>query len=629
MTKHPKPNEFPMTKSESPKLRQDLRYRASSFALRASLGIWVLGYFVIALLPAAAQWKTQSVSLQPGWNAVYLHVDASHVILGELTAGTAIGEIWLWQPTPTSLQFIENPQASIDQAAQWKKWDSGLGPSSDLKRLPPNAAVLVNLTGAAPQTWNILGKAVMPNYSWTSTGLNFIGFSTPESSPPNFENFLAPAPALRQGIEVFRYPGGALGTGNPLAVPDPALAGVNVIRGEAFWIRNRDRFNDYFGPFEVIAPSVDGLHFDNESTQQRLRLRNHLNRTNTITMRRVDSAVSPVDPGMSTTLGLLTRGELNVTNLTYAYANLSSGQTWTLAPKGEVGSEVEIVLAADQTSLTNPPHGNAQHGAILRVTDADGLLQIDVPVTATRESATGLWIGQASVTEVRASLKTIETDSSNKPIQDTNGTYVVSQTITNFGKASSPMPLRLILHHDGFQTRLLQRVFHGPRPGSTNVLTTAQSVLDPARLNEARRVSVAHLPWSRDNTYWPLVGLAGPDPAAINPLSLAAQATVNVSFDDYINNPFLHTYHPDHDNLDADFERRKNANQESYGIQRIISFSPDVTGLAPDHFAARATSRKTVAGNYHETITVAGKTYQIQGHYQLNKISSIPDLITP
>ena len=39
-------------------------------------------------LPAHAQWKTQNQVLAPGWNALFLHVDASHTNLNGLVVAS-------------------------------------------------------------------------------------------------------------------------------------------------------------------------------------------------------------------------------------------------------------------------------------------------------------------------------------------------------------------------------------------------------------------------------------------------------------------------------------------------------------------------------------------------------------
>lgn len=59
------------------------------------------GLLWLTLASAQAQWLTQSITLKPGWNAVFLHVDPSHTTLDALVGadgGNPIQEVWLWQP---------------------------------------------------------------------------------------------------------------------------------------------------------------------------------------------------------------------------------------------------------------------------------------------------------------------------------------------------------------------------------------------------------------------------------------------------------------------------------------------------------------------------------------------------
>lgn len=142
-----------------------------------------------------AQWITQSIELKAGWNAVYLHVDASHATLSELVdvTGNPIQEVWLWRAEPTTLQFIDNPKVPTTTGSQWYNWNRSPGPSPPLQRLTANAAYLVRVDSTVPMfTWNLKGKPVPPKYRWTTTGLNFLGFPTPSASPPSFETFLSP-----------------------------------------------------------------------------------------------------------------------------------------------------------------------------------------------------------------------------------------------------------------------------------------------------------------------------------------------------------------------------------------------------------------------------------------------------
>ena len=71
----------------------------------------VAAALLAAALPAQAQWLTQSIGLKAGWNAVFLHVDASHDTLDALIGGDGsnpIQEVWRWNP-PSVAQFTDSP----------------------------------------------------------------------------------------------------------------------------------------------------------------------------------------------------------------------------------------------------------------------------------------------------------------------------------------------------------------------------------------------------------------------------------------------------------------------------------------------------------------------------------------
>ena len=108
---------------------------------------WLIFGALLLTLSAPAQWITQSISLKAGWNAVYLHVDVSYDTLDELIAFDAsnpIQEVWLWTPTPTTMQFVQSPQEPVDSGSQWASWKrSAAGGASRLQRLIGNAAYLV------------------------------------------------------------------------------------------------------------------------------------------------------------------------------------------------------------------------------------------------------------------------------------------------------------------------------------------------------------------------------------------------------------------------------------------------------------------------------------------------------
>src|SRR5215510_8962575 len=82
--------------------------------------------FVLSLgFPARAQGITQVNNLKAGWNAVYLHFDASYTNLNELVAkdtANPIQEIWQGQPALPTGQFTESPQLPTSPGTQWARW---------------------------------------------------------------------------------------------------------------------------------------------------------------------------------------------------------------------------------------------------------------------------------------------------------------------------------------------------------------------------------------------------------------------------------------------------------------------------------------------------------------------------
>ena len=589
-----------------------------------SLGILLL-IQILWTLPASSQWITQNNLLKGGWNAVYLHVDASHAPISDVLAtATDVDEVWLWSP-PTGGQFFDNPQAPTESGSQWSKWTRSLGSSSPLQRLIPNSAYYVHVTDSRTEyAWTLKGKPVAPRYRWSGSGLNFIGFSSP-SGPMGYERFFLPAPALLESAEIYRSPGGAFGSGNPLRLSD--FARTTFTRGEAVWMRLNTGFNRYFGPFEVSLPGSRVISFGAEGTQYSFRLSNQSATTNTVTLRLIASETPP--SGQTNIVGvppILVRGTIDPATLLYGSVPLIAGNTdlkkgtysWTLPPKGKPGSDVQVVLGLARDQLSGNP-GDLSAG-VLQLTDDQGLMRIDLGVAAVKSSLAGLWVGEAQISQVVQYLVNYQRDPVGNPViklTETNGVYAVLTTNAVLGPVPRAFPLRLIMHDDGINSYLMQRVFLGSDITTNPIVATEQRFIHPDRLGEARRISAAHLPWSASNTPWPMTLVDN-----------VYRASVVTPYDAVGANPFVHQYHPDHDNLNASFTQSLPKGRESYGITRTIWLSPQVA--ATDYLGQTSGSLER-KGIYDETITVEGtggssRTFKVVGTFSLNRISSISTL---
>ncbi|MSU85903.1 MAG: hypothetical protein EXS21_12485 [Pedosphaera sp.] len=589
-----------------------------------SLGFLLL-IQILWTLPASSQWITQTNFLKGGWNAVYLHVDASHATITEvLAAATDVEEVWLWSP-PTGEQFFDSPQAPTESGSQWSNWTRSLGASSPLQRLIPNSAYYVRVNASRTDyAWTVKGKPVAPRYQWSSSGLNFIGFATP-SGPMGYERFFLPAAALLESAEIYRSLGGAFGSGNPLRLFD--FARTQFTRGEAVWMRVNTGFNRYFGPFEISLSGSRVISFGADGTQYSLRLRNQSPTTNTITLRLIASETPPT--GQTNIVGvppILVRGTLDPTTLLYSSVPLIAGNinleteiySWTLPPKGKPGSDVQVVLGLARDQLSGKP-GDLSAG-VLQLTDDQGLMRMDLGVAAVKSSLAGLWVGEAQVSQVVQYLVNYQRDPVGKPViklTNTNGVYAVLTTNAVLGSVPRTFPLRLIMHDDGTNSFLLQRVFLGSDLTTNPIVATEQRFLNPERLGSAHRISAVHMPWSASNT-----------PLPMTLVSNVYRASILTPYDAVGANPFVHQYHPDHDNLNATFTQMLPKGRESYGITRTIWLSPQVA--ATDYLGQTVGSLER-KGIYDETITVEGagastRTFKVVGTFTLNRISPISKL---
>jgi hypothetical protein len=208
-------------------------------------------------------------------------------------------------------------------------------------------------------------------------------------------------------------------------------------------------------------------------------------------------------------------------------------------------------------------------------------------------------------------------------ILDQSGRYVGGDVNTNLTKVPTPLPLRLILHQDTAASRvsLLQRVFVGKGANSSNTIVThREQLLDASQIASARRITAPHLPFSLTNTFWITSG-------SFNPGS-SLTLDVDLGYNDHESNPFLHTFHPDHDNLDAKFKRVRAQGEESYSVTRKIRLTFEPVG---SDFRSLTSGADRCGGTYEETVTLGGKggatrEFRLSGTFNLQRISPVSTL---
>jgi hypothetical protein len=181
----------------------------------------------------------------------------------------------------------------------------------------------------------------------------------------------------------------------------------------------------------------------------------------------------------------------------------------------------------------------------------------------------------------------------------------------------TPFKLRTLLHlSDGGTARLLSEVYLGQLAVAPNDvgLCTSESLLKQDALASAQCFSSSHMPMDQIITHG-----SG---------SLATGQTltrvINVPYND-ATNPFVHAYHPDHDNKNARGEDLP-AGVEAPNITRTCQFIFTATPPAGSTTTSGWGS-SVIGGNYIETMTGVHKDPLIlSGIFELRRASQIGTL---
>ena len=189
-------------------------------------------------------------------------------------------------------------------------------------------------------------------------------------------------------------------------------------------------------------------------------------------------------------------------------------------------------------------------------------------------------------------------------------------------------PLRVILHVDDAGTaRLLSHVFMGKLAAAPNNLglCTLEAALKQDEKARAQRFTSAHLPL--DTVVGSGSGSVGLGQTLERSIFIPHNAPTN---------PYVHTYHPDHDNRNARFDGPVSAGIESPAITRAFSFA--FTTTPPSGTSSQGWGSSVIGGNYTEILSGIrkarlpdGTTTQsvtVTGTFVLRRVSELGSLTT-
>ena len=255
------------------------------------------------------------------------------------------------------------------------------------------------------------------------------------------------------------------------------------------------------------------------------------------------------------------------------------------------GGRANLDFGVNRASLSTT--SSDFYASILRIKDSANLTDVRLPVSVQPATAAGLWIARAQVARV-------------------------SSTLTSSGDTTTrPFTLPVLIHLDSAgNARMLRQAFSGRLVTSGNPLGLA--------ISESRVLGASTSDVKPMRFYMPMMPAGSPTiTASSSSATFAAGSSVvwNIT----------HTYHPDHDNLDARFSATPlAAGQESYTIVRACTFS--FTSSPPDGSTVTGWGTTVLGGNYTETLTGLNKsTLSVSGTFAMRRLSEIEaiDLTTP
>lgn len=575
----------------------------------------------MAAWKAAAQWTVEEFPLQPGWNAIWLSIDCSHDDPGLILDNAAVQEVWRWDRSPSNAQFLESPSVPIESDSQWKVWKRGEPASTTLGYLTGNAGYLVRVEdGAAPFTLSLKGRPVAPRQAVSADGLNLIGFpivpgaTAPQQSLARFYGFSSD---LKVNPPTYEYIGGPLSDTaprNPSRVG--SLTNTPVVRGRAYWVQTSSHAG-YYGPLEVSLRR-QSLDFGESLTTLSLRIRNAVDPSRTpqetvvATVAPLPSASPPVtSPPQESVAGpvpLKVRGAIDPVTGSFELTPLTGPVSYSLAP----GEDREVVLVVDRQAMGNTAGQVFQ--SLLRITDSLDLTQIDLGVRAVSTSLEGVWVGEARISMVQQILGVPGDDPPNPPLTPV--------------KESAEFPLRLILHRSASgTTALLQQVYLGNQITDDGVRIPVAGTTESALGTHAGEFPITPTSRLTSTHFHP----SATPLAAAAAFGTGAEAVFTIELPyNHPHNPFVHAYHPDHDNLgqlNAVVPEVLPPNAESPTLVRSItlSFEPPPADLNDTTWGST-----TLGGTYTEKISGLRRSpITVSGPFVLRRVSGAAALRLP
>jgi hypothetical protein len=227
--------------------------------LIVTICIGFLGLSLLAELPT----RTQEISLQPGWNAVWLEVQPAESTPAAVFANAPVDIVACFFPPRSTVQFVSNPSQELWGQPGWGVWYAASRPDAfltTLKNLQAHKPYLVH--AARAHTLSVTGAVTYQRLKWSPNAFNLLGFSVDPENPPTFANYFAGSSSHSQCYELRN------GSWALIDKPESTL----VESGRAYWVFSKGG-SDYQGPLDLALPNLDRLAYEPNTSSHTLKVR--------------------------------------------------------------------------------------------------------------------------------------------------------------------------------------------------------------------------------------------------------------------------------------------------------------------------------------------------------------------
>ncbi|MBL37153.1 MAG: hypothetical protein CMP07_01970 [Xanthomonadales bacterium] len=586
---------------------------------RISTGISIALILLLCSTDAISQTATyqQEIELRPGWNAVYVQVEPEDNQLATVFADVPIASVWRWIPTGTGARFIEDPAEGLENIEGWFAWFPEPRPEaflSNLFRINANTAYLVRVEGNESHRITLDGRPEFVPLGWQTNAFTLTGLPVAPVNPPTFGEFFAASPAHRDQPVYQLDDSGRW---------QPVNAATTPIRsGEAYWVFTEGN-SAFQGAMGVVLDRGESLEFGAVLEEYRVVLRNFTDLPGSFRIRRFAAGGLPLAfefedpetgdtswPNLPESLTLPADAGADVfVQLGVVRRNFSASRMeQVLEITDEFGGR--ILLHAGANSLQPLAAGTIQAG----VQSDRGAASVRMDDPAAAGPRPGLWIGSIEI----------------------DGVSEAQFAGTTPEPARQPFTQRVLMHVDaGGQVRLLKDVIQMWQDGTTRpsdddpafnetdvpgrfVLITDPSLIglfSGATVRSGEPVGVRFSTVSYDfpgNSQLMTGAFRGGEAVDVTLVIEPEMPT----------NPFLHRFHPDHDNKD---ERFTSFRQEALQVTREMRFEFAVD--PPDGTPPPGWGETLIGGVFTEAVSGLHKNpIFASGSFQLRRVTNTPVL---